>query len=140
MTPEELKEIDKRATEATPAPWRVNQIAGYTVDQIHACSEGEPFSNQNYVATAEGPNYSKDAVFIAHARTDVPALLAHIREQEVYIMAGELMEKFPGIEIGPDGRDSVTFGWDLLSHYNNGLLSWESAVRDAYQTLLEEAN
>ena len=61
------------------------------------------------------------------------------KEQEVYIMAGELMEKFPGIEIGPDGRDSVTFGWDLLSHYNNGLLSWESAVRDAYQTLLEEA-
>ena len=101
MTPEELKEIDKRATEATPAPWRVNQIAGYTVDQIHACSEGEPFSNQNYVATAEGPNYSKDAVFIAHARTDVPALLAHIRElQEKADKWDKVVHLFPPPPVG----------------------------------------
>ncbi|MHB8372223.1 MAG: hypothetical protein ACYDBI_05890 [Thermoplasmataceae archaeon] len=56
-----------------------------------------------------------------------------------YAMAGKLMEKFPGIEIGPDGMDTVTYGWNLLSHFNNGLYSWESAVRDAYKTLMKEA-
>jgi len=114
MTPEELKEIEERWKPGTVIP--ENGFYGY----------------------------------LAHGTNDVNALLAHIRELEVYAMAGELMEKFPSFNITP----ILVFQSAFLKHFHDGKYwwmvdghddsdqqfdSWESAVRDAYKTLIEEA-
>lgn len=64
MTNEELDEIEKRAAAATPGPW----CCGYDEDSL--------YSGEAYVARFE---HGDDQVFVAHARTDVPALVAEVR-------------------------------------------------------------
>jgi hypothetical protein len=72
MTAEELNAIRARAEAATPGPWRQGTHAPHAVYR-----EGE---NQGHIAAA-GPmarGTLADVAFIAHARTDIPALLAHV--------------------------------------------------------------
>jgi hypothetical protein len=85
--------------------------------------------------------------YLGHCASDVNTLLAHIREQEVYVMAGKLYEKFPSFNITP----ILVFQSAFLKHFHDGKYwwmvdghedsdqefdSWESAVRDAYKTLV----
>lgn len=57
--------IRARAEAATPGPWRADSSDGHELDIIE--------SDQHYIA---GDVYrSADAIFIHHARTDIPALL-----------------------------------------------------------------
>lgn len=68
MTDERLAEIEARANAATPGPWR------YTLYFVMSPSQG--------LIADIGPgsaSVNSDAAFIAHARTDVPALLAEVR-------------------------------------------------------------
>ena len=68
MTKEELAEIRERINKATPGPWEQNQsnvaVKGYTLFFTYMANR-------------------RDAVFIAHARQDVPALLDEVERLQL---------------------------------------------------------
>mgnify|MGYP001610688839 CR=1 FL=1 len=76
---EELAASGQRAAAATPTPWRVLKV-------LHRGDEHASWYIQHGIATIahmNGPcrlyeNMDSDATFIAHARQDIIALLAHI--------------------------------------------------------------
>lgn len=73
MTPERLAEILERAEAATPGPWRI--------DGRRVVYERDGWSEM----VTPILHVSADATFIAHARTDVPELVAEIeRLRELY--------------------------------------------------------
>ena len=74
MNEQELQEIEERANKATPGPW------------MEVAESGEwwiagPDASENFVmATNASENILQaDIDFIAHARADVPALIAEVR-------------------------------------------------------------
>lgn len=101
MTPEQLAEIAARAAAATPGPWGFYDGDNYAdvAADLEQTSRGS-YSYREKVARLEDENYWDDpahedhdeerapeqmaanAAFIAHAREDVPALLARVAELE----------------------------------------------------------
>lgn len=71
MTEQELKEIEERANKATPGPWRVDE----SLPNVYIRHDGIGWPIASMFHTANGP-WKENAEFIAHARTDIPALLA----------------------------------------------------------------
>jgi hypothetical protein len=93
----DLDAIEARAQAASPGPWETvrHDLTLYVVSESH---ELNPIS-LGYVGNRPEP----DAEFIAHARTDVPALLALVREQQDKLEKVEaLAEKW---------RYKGEFGW-----------------------------
>lgn len=89
LTETQLKEIEARANAATRGPWRFNADQDFYEGPCVETLSGE------YVAeTAKDKDFGvKDVKFIAHSRTDIPALLAMIREQERLLgMSEEALE------------------------------------------------
>lgn len=106
LTPEQLAEIANRANAATSGPWFAHNpddeyfMNAYVVTTSEVEPyDGDEFYRDNYeglIATTllQSPGYVKpkcdpkdgkwdvDAEFIAKARADIPALLAHIAEVE----------------------------------------------------------
>lgn len=85
MTDEELDAIENRAAEATPGPWDrewydgpigiVSEAEGVAdEDALIACIHMDCVSSRNVWINGE---------FIAHAREDVPALIAELRAARV---------------------------------------------------------
>ena len=74
MTREQIAEIQARASQATKGPWT----------EIHACVEGSPSNYPAYVGPERFPvawfyggaswERNANALFVGHAREDVPAL------------------------------------------------------------------
>jgi hypothetical protein len=106
MTDNELVEIERRAVAAAPGPWfaratddgafmnaryvGLDPIApddhDFRHDELQGMSEGEGKSNRviaitllQYPRLADGPNEDENTEFIAHAREDVPRLVAEVR-------------------------------------------------------------
>jgi hypothetical protein len=78
MTPEELDAIEARANAATKGPWLAFPGSGMV---------GAAWRSHGWVADvprflSPGVNNHRvaDAEFIAHARTDVPSLVAELRK------------------------------------------------------------
>lgn len=75
MTPERLAEIEARAEAATPGEWHVCtcSLKGACPHdkgvRMSFCTEGLP----------DKAPYPNDADFIAHARQDIPDLIAEVR-------------------------------------------------------------
>ena len=96
MTPEQLAAIRARAEAATPGPWRV-------VEDIEWGTGAAEYHWYRYVdgPTDYGDEYGyeyqilsrEDAAFIAHAREDIPALVA-----EVERLQAELARVRPVVE------------------------------------------
>ena len=89
MTPERLDEMRKRAEAATEGPWKASDFGHYGRGEpesivVHTGefdhSDLRTFESETAVAWMprwEGQE-SDNATFIAHARADVPALLAEV--------------------------------------------------------------
>lgn len=83
---EVLDEIQARVTAATPGPWEVSDANEgmheygpmwmVTNDEFHNPSGGE---DEPWLAVEMRVGDEQDAAFIAHARTDVPRLVAALR-------------------------------------------------------------
>jgi hypothetical protein len=83
VTEDELKQIEARCNAATPGPWRVDNWRDrelrfipndYDEDETNV-QVGGPFG------TSENPSQAdKDAEFVAHSRTDIPAMASALRE------------------------------------------------------------
>lgn len=97
LSAEQLAEIRARVEAATPGPWgtyddgtgRIDIAAGleetghgYTCRRSIAQTDDEPIDNDPahvaWDSDADLDQIEADAAFIAHARTDVPALLAEV--------------------------------------------------------------
>lgn len=79
MTDDELEEIRKRAEAATPGPWdydteHMNQVGPGTWIVFPCADEDHQIAGVNGMMNKTG-----DADFIAHARSDIPALLLLIK-------------------------------------------------------------
>ena len=82
LTADDLETIEQRANAATEGPWRAAVVARFVDDD--GCERGK---GAIYPAGPSGPPplfvtpdwLAADAEFIAHARDDVPALLAEVR-------------------------------------------------------------
>lgn len=93
MTPEKLQAIRERANNATPGPWEPTQ------ESLTHPSGYEIESPDTYIA-AECCGYTgsisseADAVFISHARTDIPALLDHVDELTARLAAVRELHRY----------------------------------------------
>ena len=72
-----------RVDAATEGPW----IAEYSREQGNCVIPHDARSTREAVATTHLYDQAADAEFIAHARTDVPALVATLREAEAKLAA-----------------------------------------------------
>lgn len=79
MTDLRLDEIETRCNAATPGPWGVC-----------TCSLNGPCSNEKGVRVSfctdglpDRADYPLDAEFIAHARQDIPSLIAEVRRLRI---------------------------------------------------------
>jgi len=77
MTTEELLAIEARANAATAGPWRGKKDEGVQADATDVFETGCGCCSPSHLSEA-------DALFIAHARTDVPALVAEVRRLKGY--------------------------------------------------------
>jgi len=85
VTTDELAAIRARCDAATPGPWRFGvgdrKYIGQSELLVVACDEARELDIA--LVDVEGGGYHhQDAEFIAHARTDVPALVARVEELE----------------------------------------------------------
>lgn len=82
MTPEQLRAIRERAEKATPGPWVAARETEYFTaierpdGRILGSVGGDGYTDNS----PEHAEIEANAVFIAHAREEIPALLEHIRE------------------------------------------------------------
>ena len=89
----DLDEIERRANAATPGPWTYHDGCGYVEVPPCGAIEFKPGwersvhflarVHNNHVEGEDGLGF--DGAFIAHARTDVPALIARVRELEAQL-------------------------------------------------------
>lgn len=77
MTPERLAEIRARAEVATEGPWHHQPYGGQ--NQNGDYSGGNVFDRRGEYLVSEVGDH--DGEFIAHARTDVPALVAEVEQR-----------------------------------------------------------
>jgi hypothetical protein len=100
MKREELEEIRKRAEATSAKFWMVKCGLGEGAE----VNTGNGFGSKNVCVT----QYTTDAEFIAHAREDVPKLLAEIeRLKGVLSHIDELSDEFFNIEV-IDGQPTFT--------------------------------
>jgi hypothetical protein len=85
MTPEELKEIEERCNKATPGPWQTLPPDDTTPLWYISRKPGE--AEGFYISCLF--NGKDDALFVAHSREDIPALLSYIKELESRISEPE---------------------------------------------------
>lgn len=83
----DLDVIEQRANDATPGPWERWHDPVALVDRFVA---GFPI---NTIQDSVGQFSAADAEFIAHARTDVPALVAEIRRLRAELAEAQFIER-----------------------------------------------
>jgi len=78
MTEEQLREIEARAAAATKGPWK----RGLRRDGSIWVSMGDPMSGEHF--QADWDFGLANSTFTAHAREDVPALVAEVRRLQEF--------------------------------------------------------
>ena len=87
MTPEELAAIRARAEAATPGPW--DGVPGRCIlpdDWNHRYTAHQVIEGCIY-----NPNAENDHAFIAHAREDIPALVAEVERLQAELARVQLV-------------------------------------------------
>jgi hypothetical protein len=96
-----LGEIEARANAATMGPWHVwddGDVATTWTRSFTRRKSRETYTSEVHIANCGGA----DANFIAHARTDIPALLAMVREHRAVIervqeLADDMVTRTPNV-------------------------------------------
>ena len=107
LTPEQLDEIRKRCEAATPGPWYADEDA-FIIDDTGRCLISA-LSDEAFLR-------DEDAEFCACARTDIPALLAHIDAlaAERNALAAQVAELRRALEMAVDVLADVGAGGQIL--------------------------
>lgn len=88
LTQEQITEIKTRAENATYGPWKVADNVKIYSHHTPDCRIASCWRN-DLMNRAQSNEDVSNAVFIAHARTDIPALLRHIETLESQMRATE---------------------------------------------------
>lgn len=107
MTGIDLDAIQARADGATEGPWKYRDIIGenhnvcVNAHNIAACGAGDldpEYGDRDQQA-------ARNAEFIAHARTDVPALIAAVRERDATLarVRDRIKSVMASDDLDPDG-------------------------------------
>ena len=98
MTNAELDEIEARANAATKGPWFVGQaVPG--LESVSRPDRRNIYCGDCSDVTSAAANIRiEDAEFIAHARSDVPKLLAEVRRLQEMLKAKIVAEFLPAIK------------------------------------------
>lgn len=82
ITPERLAEIESREKAATPGPWSREKPAKDADGFATGVGVAATYGRQMIYAPLGGTRPSADATFIASARTDIPDLIADLKEAQ----------------------------------------------------------
>jgi hypothetical protein len=88
MTDEEIAAILARAEAATPGPWEADGVPYNISDPVIVALPGDVYIAQTVYDMQSGTikhNVDEDTLFIAAARSDVPALVAEVRRLNTLI-------------------------------------------------------
>lgn len=107
MTDEQLSEIEARANAATPGPWAAGVDHHYFghayINTPTDCYEIDDTARMNASAYDDERRHHNqldaDAVFMAHAREDVPALVAEVRRLRTRLLTVDTVACNRGCEI-----------------------------------------
>ena len=101
MTPLNLRDIRERCEKATHGPWCTQSMDSAVWSKLASSSNGQFYVDD---APAGFVRYEWDRNFIAHARTDLPALLDWVeRARPLLESAMQLSEwQMPGLDYIPD--------------------------------------
>ena len=108
MRNEELQAIRTRVEATTPGPW----VEGDDVETAGEIYAGDPRVPILHGPPFEGPR-EEDLQFIAHARTDVPALLAEVERLREMIRDSGILDQLR--TMGPQGRRQTTMAEDIAA-------------------------
>src|SRR5258706_4229720 len=78
VTDRELQAIKARAARATPGPWRIHDRGTSTTIEAQ---NGKKWIAQALLGTYGIGNVEANAAFLAHARDDIPTLVAEVERQ-----------------------------------------------------------
>ena len=81
--------IGARADAATPGPWRALGTGVRGGDHWYVVDSTESIASIHANDGSDEDQRERDAEFIAHARTDIPALIARVRELEAELATDE---------------------------------------------------
>lgn len=84
MNEQQLREIEERATAATPGPW---EAIGFDNQAKHITWLGDADGGDEVADL--GAVRNEDAIFIATCRKDIPALIAEVRRLQAKVEALE---------------------------------------------------
>ena len=99
-----LAEIEARAEAATEGPWQLPVARGLTVTLYGPTigeSHGRPVGKNLGRIHVGSSEYEANATFIAHARTDIPLLIAAIRARDAEIERLKKARFHGGYDPGP---------------------------------------
>ncbi len=85
MMPVDLDAIDARTSAATRAPWK--RQASLSIDSCVESEDGSIPGVPMLMVDVSGDRSRADADFIAHARADVPAMSAELRQLREQLVA-----------------------------------------------------
>jgi len=140
----DLDEIERRANAATPGPWEGKRNGG-----VYA-GDREPVFETGCGCCSDPDLTEENAAFIAAARTDVPALIARVRELETEC---ERMKTFAAQNfsqmIRQEAEQMREYGLSyegvrkVLHEYNDGEISFGKLmdlIRAAARAMAEDMN
>jgi hypothetical protein len=111
-----LAMVRRRAERATPGPW------GHSVFDVYVAGTDDGQGHAENLFEASGDNAESNAVFVAHAREDIPALIAEVERQH----AKREALRYALTEL----KDAFVFGIDDVT--------LESARRQAFWVLTKD--
>jgi hypothetical protein len=91
MAKDKLEEIGKRVGASTPGPWEIHEKDNFPLEVQAICKMGRYYimtTDEGVYVDMYGDGLDADAEFIAHAREDIPRLLAYIKHLEDEIRIG----------------------------------------------------
>lgn len=127
VTEEELKEIERRTNAATPGPWEIcgSGYGDYPADGIQSTGKKDSYGNPEEIIgysipyEQTGVNSNEDALFIAHAREDIPLLVAEVRRLQTLLdehyFLGAIQSLESKLAVAKEALESITTGrvWNL---------------------------
>lgn len=82
----DIEAIRERAEKATPGPWRQNAARSRDyLDTVHVWGVGGTADEVALIGRSTLDQQNDDSDFIAHARTDIPALVTALEERDARI-------------------------------------------------------
>jgi len=120
LTQEQLESIRQRAENATPCP-----------RQIETTTDGAYVLDADDMIIAATIERNEDATFIAHARTDIPALLDHIAELEAEI---KRLHEYYYEKLGEASAREIELKAEVDYNYEKvrELYAWAKSSRDKF--------